>query len=138
MVYEWTKVFLFGQNNDGQQVQYSIADGIAVSKGTLMALHDPFTCSKALVGDTVYAGVTADEVCASDNPVNVSLWTQGIFEATCSGAVGLGSAITGSTDNTVKSTTTASGAVSCSGAMVLGWTREEGSDGEVINVRLNL
>ena len=137
MANEWTVVERFGANNDGQQVRFTIADGASVSKGTLMELTDPFTATAggATGIPTPYAGVAAEEHIANKGITSISLWTQGVFNVKASGAIVIGSFVSGAENNNV---TASSGLIVASGANVIGWAREAPGDGDNFNVRLNL
>jgi len=137
MAFEWEKVELFGANNDGDPVSYTVADGTAVSKGTLMKLTDPRTAIAATTDiiPTPIAGVASTDKEANDGATRLALWTNGIFEVSASGAIRIGESVTGTLNNYVIS----SGALTeaASGA-ILGRALESGTDAEVINVRLQL
>ncbi len=132
MVNEWVKVDLFGANNDGQKIRYSISDGVACSKGTLLALIDERIASNSLINSTVWAGVAAEEHCAGKGVTSISVWTQGIFEVVASGGIALGFPVTGTTLNQVLQTSYASA------AMVIGRVLGVATQDESINVRLDL
>lgn len=133
---KWDDVELYGSNNDGQKIRFEIADGVAVSKGDVLALRDDRNVVPAVVADTVFAGIAAEEVLGSDNPGAIAVWTQGRFLATASEAIGLGAPVTGTHGNFVLA---AGGAGGASGATVMGYSDDVCTDNnEVISVRLNL
>ena len=144
MANEWTKVELYGQNNDGDCRRFAIADGVAVSKGTLLALVDvggTRTASAAVIASKVYAGIASEEHLPNQSVTTIAVWTNGIFEATASGAVGMGSPITGAEYNffqSVKENAATSGCAIASGAGIFGYSFEEAADAEKVNVRLRL
>lgn len=136
MANEWVKVELYGANNDGEPRRYTIAATESVSIGTLMALKTPRAASGAtnLTQDLCYAGVAAEEHITGEGTA-ISVWTQGIFRAVCSGAVSLGSLVTGDA-NYVR--TVVGGPIStASAALVLGYALETGADLGTISVRLD-
>jgi hypothetical protein len=134
MANEWVPVELYGTNNDGEKRRYTIADGTSVSKGTLLALSDPRTVTAAVFNSTAFAGVAAEEHAPGEG-TSISVWTNGIFEALCSGAIGCGSPITGASANAVV----VADYLISSGAAVLGYALEAGTaQTETINVRLML
>ena len=53
--HELVPVELYGANNDGEPRRYTIADGVTVSKGTLLALIDPRVASYAIVTSVMCA-----------------------------------------------------------------------------------
>ena len=135
MVNEWVKVELYGNNNDGDPRRYTIADGASVSKGTLLELTDPRTAVACTGSQVPIAGVAAEEHVAGQGVTTISAWTNGIFEAVCSGAIILGQNVCGGTaGNAIAS----AAVIYASGASVLGYALETGSANETINVRLRL
>lgn len=141
MAYEWEKVELYGANNDGEPRRYTIADGVAVSKGQLLVLLDERAASAAVTASIVYAGVASEEHLPNQGVTAIAAWTNGIFEATASGAIGVGSPITGAESNfiqSVKENAALSGAIIASGAGILGYCFGAAADAEKVNVRLRL
>lgn len=130
---EWTKVELFGQNNDGQKIRFTIADGLAVSKGQLLALVDPRTASAALVTSTVFAGVAAEDHLPNTGITDIAVWTQGVFNAVASAAITIGAPVTGTHTNYVLQAPNGA-----SGAQIIGNSFYALSIAETGNVRLNL
>lgn len=125
--------------NGGRQRRLTVADANAITKGTLLSLQDPRTASGSLgtsvAGAFPCAGVASMDKEASDGSTSITVWTDGIFEMYASGAITRGNPIvftTGNYVNAVGSTATASGAI------IAGYAMETASDGEVINVRINL
>ena len=133
MANEWTKVELYGANNDGEPRRYTIADGTAVSKGQLLQLTDPRTVTAKTAALQACAGVASMEKKASDGSTSISCWTNGIFEATASLAIAVGNPVVGVDRNKVN----AAPAIA-SGAQIIGYALETATAGETINVRLRL
>ena len=138
MVNEWVKVELYGNNGDGQPRRYTIADGTAVSKGTLLALTDPRTVTASDGTTVVFAGVAAESHSPGLGVTSITAFTQGIFEATASLAIGIGTPITGTTTKANDLNFVGAAGVLLSGASVIGYTLETATNAETINVRLNL
>lgn len=138
MANEWTKVELFGANRDGEPRRMTVVDGTAVSQGTLLTLVSPRTVGIAAYSATArpFAGIAAEDHTASVGVTSINVWTQGIFEATCSGAIVLGQPISGSEGNYAIGT--AAVIDPASGANVIGYALETGTADAIINVRLNL
>ena len=130
----WVKVELYGSNNDGGLRRFTVADGTQISKGILLALSDPRTAAAAGALETTFAGVAAMEKVANDGSTSISAWTDGIFEAVASLAIGVGQPILGAERSSVGPAST----LVASGAGVLGYALEEAAAGETINVRLRL
>jgi len=139
MVYEWVPVELYGANNDGSQRRYTITDGVAVSKGTVLALLDPRTASVAVLASAVFAGVAAEDHLPNIGVTTISAWTDGVFEVTCSAAIAVGNPFTGTGGGTAPWNNCIIPALtSTSGAATMGYALETGSALETINVRLSL
>ena len=136
MANEWTKVELYGANNDGDVRRYTIADGTSVSKGTLLALTDPRTVTASALQSLAFAGVASEEHIAGQGVTSVAAWTNGIFEATASGAITVGAPIVAGTAGNAVASGSAWGAGS--GAIICGYALEAASNNEVIYVRLRL
>ena len=135
MANEWTKVELYGQNNDGDPRRYTVASGVAISKGTLLIISDPRTASAHTTASGAYmAGVAAMDKSATDLSTSISAWTNGVFEASASTAITVGyPVVSGDTANFV-----AVAASAASGAAVIGYALETATAAEVINVRVML
>lgn len=135
MANEWVKVELYGANNDGCPRRYTIADGVSVSKGQTLKLIDPRTASGAILGlaNEACAGVASMEKEANDGSTSIACWTDGVFEAQASGAIGAGNPICMAETNRVRLAPT-----TASGAQVIGYALEEAATLETINVRLRL
>lgn len=135
MANEWTKVEAYGDNNDGRKIRFAIADNVSVSQGQLCALLDPRTASGATTVscDTAFCGVAAEEKRAGIGVTDVSIWTDGIFEAVASGAIGIGNPVSGGCGNLVRIAP-----ATASGAGIIGWALEAATDAETINIRLKI
>ena len=137
MANEWTKVELYGANNDGDPRRYTVASGTAIAKGTLLAMTDARTAIAHSGIDQPIAGVAAMAKSATDLSTSISAWTNGVFEVTSSGAITVGrGVVSGVTANQVRQAGVNSTAAS--GAVVMGYVLETGEEAEVINVRLKL
>lgn len=93
MANEWTKVELYGANNDGGARRYTIIDGVSVSQGTLLRLVDPRTASYAWTSGVACAGVSAEEKQANDGATSITCYTDGVFTVYASGAITAGAPI---------------------------------------------
>ncbi len=139
MANEWTIVELYGDNNDGQPRRYAIADGLSVSVGQLLALTSPRTVGVDSPTTVVYAGVALEEHVAGKGVTTISVWTDGIFEATASKAVTIGTPLTGATENKVDNVLdTTSGASVEAVASIIGRCLNAVGSGNPTQVRLRL
>jgi len=85
MANEAVKITLLG--NAGDPVEWTVAAGTAIPKGTLMALSASPQVAIATSGATnVFAGITSVEKTATDGVTKLALWTHGIFDMTCGAA----------------------------------------------------
>lgn len=136
MANEAIKVELYGSNYDGTPRRYTVANGTAISKGTLLKLTDPRTAAAADATSTAVniccAGIAAMDKEASDGSTSISAWTNGIFECVASGAIPVGAAITFITGNYVAL------AHNGSGAIIAGYSLETAANAELVNVRIAL
>lgn len=135
MANEATKVELYGNNNSGDQRRYTVADAVAITKGTVLQLLDPRTASAAITEKVACAGIAAMDKEASDGSTSISAWTNGVFEMVASDAITIGAPVgLANTANYVF----AVGSTAASGAYTIGYALEAASVGETINVRVRL
>ena len=66
--------------NKGDPIRYTVADGTAIPKGSLMILVSPKTAQIHAVVDTPAIGIAAEEKVASDGQVSIAVYTNGIFQ----------------------------------------------------------
>jgi len=111
-----------------------VASGVAISKGTLLALSDARTAAAAASFTQPIAGIAAMDKSATDLSTSISVWTNGVFEASASLAIVVGLPVVSSdvANMIAQATSTASGAA------VMGYAMETAADADVINVRLAL
>ena len=85
MADEATKITLLG--NAGDPVEYTVAAGTAIPKGTLMGLAtSPQTALAASATGRIFVGIASVEKTATDGVTEIALWTHGLFEMTCGAA----------------------------------------------------
>ena len=134
-------VELLGYTGDGNPRRFTVANANQVSKGIIMYLIDPRTASSAYFStmptNSIGLGITSMEKKAGDGSTALSLWTQGIFDLKCSGAVTLGDKVRIAGSNEVITLASTSGAHLVA-SLTFGTALETGSDGEIINVRVDL
>jgi hypothetical protein len=110
----------------------------------LLQLLDPRTASYSHLAKVPCIGVAAEEHIANKGIVSISVWTDGLFDVTASGALTLGQPVVCSLqDNKVQGLVAndiASGSLQLLNTLgsILGVSYETGSDAEVLTVRLNL
>jgi|25BtaG_2_1085352.scaffolds.fasta_scaffold02979_7 hypothetical protein len=119
--------------NQGEVIDFTIGDGVAVEKGTIMTFIDPRTCSGASAagaGGEVIAGIAAAEKVASDGQTNLGIYTHGIFDLVCGPGVTIGAKLASSGGNVVRDATEAEIAA----GKCIGKALETGTAGERIEV----
>jgi hypothetical protein len=135
--YQWTKVELYGNNNSGNPIRFTIADGVSVSANTVLYLTEDREASGAALGTAAVAGVAAMDKEYLDGSTSISVYTDGVFLATASFAVTAGNPICmdSLTPNTVMTPATASLG---SGAITIGYALDTIAANTRGNIRLRL
>lgn len=120
----------------GLPINMTCADGTGIEKGTILKLTDPLTASASDGANDIVAGIAASEKIASDGTTSVAVYRQGIFDIKASGAISVGDPVgTSATANHVQSI---ANTTNLSGSKRLGFALETATDGEVIQVELNI
>lgn len=135
MTFEAVIVELLG--NGGDPVEYTVADGTTITKGTILELEDPRTAKKVSGAGVVIAGIAAFEKLANDGSTTISVYTNGIFDLTVdTGATAtLGSYVrSAAATNEITVATTLDNET----GKAIGKALETGSADEVIQVRVLL
>ena len=92
--------------DEGDVIQFNVADGTGIAKGAILQLTDNRTAA-ASAADKVVAGIAATEKVASDGQITLGCYTNGIFDLKDSGAGGaFGLNVVLGGINTVKSAAT--------------------------------
>jgi len=71
-------------------INMTVANGTGIERGTCLTLSDPLTAAAATNSTAAVAGIAAEEKIASDGKTKISVYRDGIFKLTCSGAVTVG------------------------------------------------
>ena len=85
----------------GVPVRFTVADGTAIAKGSLMEVQSPRTAVKTAADNDEFIGIAASEKVASDGSTNLELYTKGIFDIRGSAAITAGERVSISGANTV-------------------------------------
>lgn len=124
---------------NGRPIQFTVADGAGIEKGTIMKFSsDPRTIAASSADGDLFAGILAYEKVASDGSTKATVYTQGIFdikvtESTGSAVLGEpvkingANTVTAADDDTVEHR-----------AEVVGTALETGSAGETIAVAVGI
>ena len=78
-----------------EPIDFTVADGAGIEKGTLMALSSPRTAVANTVSGAVLVGILAREKIANDGRTRSAVFLRGVFKMRASGAVVLGQAVQG-------------------------------------------
>lgn len=123
--------------NGGDPVEYTVADGTGIAKGTVMKISsDPRTIAAATADGDLIVGIAASEKVANDGSTTLAVYTNGIFDLTCTASTGsavLGEPVKITGANTVAP---ADDATIQHAEEVVGYSLETGSAGEVVQVRV--
>ena len=117
-----------------EPLPFTVADGTAITKGTILALTDPRTAIAASSQGQMLAGIAARDKVASDGRTELAVYRKGWFTANASGAISVGQpvAATGVNNEVILALTT------YSGAQILGHALETASDNEDILIEVNI
>ena len=83
-----TIIELLGKEK-GRPVRYTVADGVAIPKGTLMKVIEPRTAEATDGDDKPFCGIAATEKVISDGSTTLACYTHGIFKLTNSATTAL-------------------------------------------------
>ena len=118
----------------GRPRRYTVADAQQISGGTLLRLIEPNTASGSSLATVQepFAGIATMEKVANDGSTEISAYTYGVFDLTCTatGAVPCGAAVVMSGANLIR----AAVAAEIISGMIIGKALEEGTANEVIRV----
>lgn len=115
-------------------IDFTVADGTGIEKGTLLKLTDPRTAIASSAQADAIAGIAAREKVASDGRTRLSVYTKGIFDMYASGAITVGHAVeSAGADNHVIAA-----AATSSGASIVGYALETAADDELFQVFVDI
>ena len=133
MANEATPIELLGNNQGGEQISYTVADGAGIVKGTLLKFADPRTASATSAVADLFAGVAAMDKVADDGATTISVWQKGVFDMAASGTINAGSRVVVST----PANYVIASAANTDPAKIIGVALDNASSGRV-SVRMNL
>ena len=126
---------LLGKNGD--PMRFKVADGVKIEKGAILKLTDSRTAIINSANGDIIAGIAAEEKVASDGKLDISVYTNGVFdlkvEAGQTATIGSFVRVAG-TANQVRLATT----LDHETGKTIGKALETGSASEVIAVRVLL
>lgn len=120
---------------DGDPMQFNVADGTAITKGTLMYISsDPRTMLASSATSQYFVGVLAADKVANDGQTKMAVYTHGVFDMTDSGAgITIGTRCQLAGANTIKS---ADDAGANGETEVVGQVLEAAGAAEVVAVKI--
>ena len=113
-------------------IDFVVADGAGIEKGTICILTDPRTAAASSTTAQVFAGVAAREKIINDGRTRLALFRRGVFDMTCNHGTGItaGEWVATSGANLIRTATAAEVAV----GKGIGIALETASADEVIQV----
>ena len=78
MANEAVKITLLG--NRGDPIEYTIASGAVIPKGSIMKLTNPQTAAIATADGDYIIGIASVESTADSTDTTMALWTHGVFD----------------------------------------------------------
>lgn len=114
-------------------IPFTVADGTAIPKGTLLKLSDPMTAAAQDGANDVIAGIAAEDKVASDGKTKLGVYRRGIFKMLAKGNITAGDLVeASSTANGVVTGTQTANAT----ANLVGLALETAADTETFLVEL--
>jgi hypothetical protein len=114
-------------------IDFTVADGVAIPKGTLLKLTDGRVAIAASGAGDMIAGIAARDKIASDGRTQLAVFTRGIFDMEADGTIAVGGAVMADgTGSTVIAST------GVAGAAQIGYSLEAVTDGEIGQVMVNI
>lgn len=121
-------------DNAYDTMDFTVADGTGIEKGTLLKITDPRTAIVSSASGDKLAGIAAREKVASDGRTQLSVYRKGVFDMYASGAIGVGESVMSiGADNHVRVASNVA-----SGAMILGKALETATAGAQVQIAVNL
>ncbi len=117
-------------------IDFTVADGTGIEKGTLLTLTDPRTAVATTAASAMLAGIAAREKVASDGRTRLAVYREGIFDMYSSGAIAIGSWVVSNANS--NAVIVANGADTASGAIILGTALEAATAGELFQVHVRV
>lgn len=120
--------------NAGEVMSWTVADGAAIAKGTILKISSDPRTAAASAGADKFAGIAAAEKVLSDGSVTLGAYTKGVFDLKATGAITLGTLVSLSGANLVKAAT----ATEVEGGQIVGKCLETAADAEVVAVAVGV
>lgn len=118
-----------------EPIDFIVADGTGITKGTLLKLADPRTAAESIDGDDIIAGIAARDKVANDGRTRLAVFRRGVFRMVAKSAISAGSSVSSDADDgKVKASTVADVGSKTIGIALSSAT----NDGDLIEVELNI
>jgi len=118
-------------------VEFTCADGTAITKGSVLKLTDPLTAIITSAASDPIAGIAAHDKVASDGRTRIGAYRNGIFDMWASGTINIGNPVCAASTANCVIAATGIGSTN-SGATIIGHALEAGAIGEQILVQVQL
>ena len=135
MANEATIITLLG--NKGDPMRYTVADGVGISKGSLMVSRDAVTMAKSSGVGEPFVGIARDEKVLGDGSTTLAVYTNVLADIYASNnAINAGSMVMISGANLITEASSVILTAIASYAAILGPAVENGAASEKIAVRV--
>jgi len=118
----------------GIPVDRVVANATGIEKGAILKSTDPDTAIITSAANDVVAGIAAQEKIASDGVTKLAVYEEGDFIVYLSGSCTVGDALV--TDASINFVKTAPDARTLSQTNIIGFSKETGTTGQTIVMRL--
>jgi len=122
----------------GHPIPFTVADGTAITKGSVLRMTDEFTASAATADYDIIAGVAASDKIASSGVTKLGVFRNGVFIMTLSGSCSVGDALGVFGDGSNKVGVLDVSGQTLSGSRCLGTALSTGTNGQTIYVDVNI
>lgn len=117
-------------------INFICANAAAIEKGAVVKLADARVVSNSTGSGDVVGGIAAREKITLDGRTSIPIFRRGIFDMLASGGITVGQAV--ATASSTGANTVRAAVATDTGAKILGTALETASDGEVIQIELNI
>lgn len=118
----------------GTAIPFTVADGVAIAKGTLLKMTDDMTAIAASGAGDMIAGIAAADKIASDGRTKLAVYIDGIFNMRADGTIATGNAVM--SDGVANKVIIATSAKD--GAEILGYALADATVGQDLLIKINI
>ena len=121
-------------NEIDRPLSFKVADGTAITKGSILKLTNPRTAIITSAAQDILAGIAWGDKIASDGVTQLAVYRKGVFRMYCSGSVTTGDMlVTDTFPNFVKLAPALT-----SGSQFIGMALQDGTTGQQIEVLVSV